>query len=86
MLIKYSKQAVKVINSLDKKLKLRMKSAIEGLNENPPIGDIKLLKGYDSLYRLRVGKYRIIYSYETNTKEQHILYISEIGSRGDIYK
>jgi mRNA interferase RelE/StbE len=39
--IKYTKIAVKVINSLDKTMKLRIKNGIEGLTETPPKGDIK---------------------------------------------
>ena len=39
----------------------------------------------DDRYRLRVGKYRIIYKYLTD-KEIEILSIMDIGSRGDIYK
>ena len=44
------------------------------------------MSGYkDGRYRLRVGKYRVIYKYLTDT-EIEILLIMDIGSRGDIYK
>lgn len=86
MQIEYSKKAVKYINGLDKPTKQRIKKAIEGLTENPPKGDIKILQGYtDGRKRLRVGKYRIIYNYLQNGKIE-ILYIMNINSRGDIYK
>lgn len=39
------------------------------------------MQGKENQYRLRIGKYRIIYTYEDNT-----LIITDIGSRGDIYK
>lgn len=52
----------------------------------PPEGDIKILQGYDDgRMRLRVGKYRIIYRYDIDNQLK-ILYIIDIGSRGDIYK
>ena len=51
MEIKYAKAAVKTIGSMDKSTKQRLKRAIEEL----PKGDVKPLKGSDSLYRLRVG-------------------------------
>lgn len=86
MRIEYKKQAVKFLESLDRPTKQRIKSAIEGLTEQPPKGDIKPLQGYkDGRKRLRVGKYRIIYKYETDT-EITILMILDIDSRGDIYK
>ncbi len=86
LFIKYAKAAVKVINSLDKAMKLKIKNGIEGLTEVPPKGDIKQLQGYDPpLYRLRIGKYRILYEY-TIIKNKQALIIKDIGSRGDIYK
>ena len=43
-------------------------------------------QGYDDgRMRLRVGKYRIIYRYDIDNQLK-ILYIIDIGSRGDIYK
>lgn len=87
MQIEYSKQAVKAINKMDSSTKQRIKSAVDGLTEVPPKGDIKSLQGYDiKSYRLRVGKYRIIYRYKIIKDDKHILFISDIDSRGDIYK
>jgi len=85
--IEYSKQAAKFIATQDKNTKQRIKRGIEGLINIPPTGDIKLLQGYtNKTYRLRLGKYRIIYRYDIDTKQQRILFISDIDSRGDIYK
>ncbi len=86
MQIEYSRKAVKYIDGLDRPTKQRIKKAIEGLTEQPPIGDIKLLQGFtDGRKRLRTGKYRIIFNYCPNGKIQ-ILYIIDVNSRGDIYK
>lgn len=86
MQIKYSKSAVKAIQSMDKSAKQRIKKGIEGLTQNPPVGDIKPMQGYsDNRYRLRVGGYRIIYKYLTDNAVI-VLYVMDIGSRGDIYK
>jgi len=87
MQIKYSKQAAKFISVQDKNTKLRIKRGIENLTETPPKGDIKPLQGYtNKTYRLRIGKLRIIYRYDTETNQQQILFISDINFRGDIYK
>jgi mRNA interferase RelE/StbE len=87
MLIEYSKQAVKFISAQDKNTKLRIKRGIESLTETPPKGNIKPLQGYtNKTYRLRIGKLRIIYRYDASTNRQKILFISDINSRGNIYK
>lgn len=86
MQIEYSKKAAKYIDGLDRPTKQRIKKAIEGLTEQPPKGDIKLLQGFtDGRKRLRVGKYRIVYNYRLDWKIE-ILYIIDVDSRGDIYK
>jgi len=87
MQIEYSKQAAKFISAQSKNTKQKIKCGIEGLTEMPPKGDIKLLQGYaNKTYRLRIGKIRVIYRYDTFANQQQILFISGINSRGDIYK
>ena len=78
MEISYAKAAVKVINGIDKPTKQRIKSAIEKI----PNGDIKPLQGSKGTYRLRVGGWRILFSYPA----QDIILIEKIGPRGEIYK
>ncbi|SPF41399.1 Plasmid stabilization system [Candidatus Desulfosporosinus infrequens] len=86
MRIIYSRVAVKAINSLDKSIKQRIKTGIEGLLEVPPKGDIKQMQGVNlSALRLRIGKYRVLYEY-TILNDEEVLMIKDIGSRGDIYK
>ncbi len=86
MQIEYSKKAAKYINALDRPTKQRIKNGIEGLTQQPPKGDIKLLQGFtDGRKRLRIGKYRIIYNILSNNTVE-ILYIIDADSRGDIYK
>ena len=78
MEIIYSRQAIKVINTLDSSTKQRLRTAIEKL----PDGDIKLLQGRVSVYRLRVGGWRVLFSYSDN----NIIQIEKIAPRGDVYK
>ena len=63
---------------MDRKTKMRIKAAIEGI----PAGDIKPLRGSKTLYRLRVGGWRIVFSYP----ETGALLIEKIAPRGDVYK
>ena len=86
MKIEYAKKAVKYIESLDRPTKQRIKAGIEGLTENPPKGDIRVMQGYsDGRKRLRIGKYRIVYNYNQNEGIK-ILYIMNVVARGDVYK
>ena len=78
MKIEYARGAVKVINSLDRPTKQRIKAGIEKL----PQGDIKPYKGSPGTYRLRVGDWRILFSYP----EDDTILIEKIGPRGGVYK
>lgn len=78
MQISYSRASVKVINSMDKATKQRIRAAIEKI----PDGDIKPLKGSTGTYRLRVGGWRILFSYP----EHDTILIEKIGPRGGVYK
>ena len=79
------KPARKALDKMDVKTRLRIIEGIRGLEQIPAQGDVKPLSGIIGKYRLRVGGYRVIYSYGMN-EEIIILYIENIGSRGDIYK
>lgn len=78
MEIRYSKAAVKAISGMDRPTKQRIKDGIEKL----PQGDIKPLQGSNGSYRLRVGDWRILFSYP----EHDIILIEKIGPRGGVYK
>lgn len=81
-----SRAAAHFIKTADKPTKKRIKDGIDGLLSVPPIGDIKPLQGYSPpVYRLRIGKFRIIYEYKSVGDDTR-LYIRDIGARGDIYK
>lgn len=86
MKIKYSKDAVKFLSKLDQKSVNRIRTAVEGLTLTPPQGDIKPLQGYqDNRLRLRVGGRRIIFKYG-NEGVIEVLFVLDIGNRGDVYK
>ena len=86
MKIKYSRDALKFLSKLDAKSVNRIRAAVGGLTLNPPVGDIKVMQGYtDNRKRLRVGSWRIIFKYGAEN-EVEILFVIDIGNRGDIYK
>ena len=86
MVIKYSRDSLRFLSKLDRRSVERIRTAIQGLTLDPPKGDIKLMQGYhDGRKRLRVGPWRVIYRQE-DTGEIQVLYVIDIGNRGDIYK
>ena len=78
--IVYSKDAKKTLDSYENKTAKRILDAIDKI----PLGDIKKLVGNNvpHLFRIRIGKYRVIYFYSNND----CLNIIKIDTRGDIYK
>jgi len=81
LLIKPS--AVKEIEAIPlKRERRRLVERIAGLAENPrPVG-VEKLSGQDK-YRLRQGRYRILYAIE----DQNLLvYVVKVGHRKDVYR
>lgn len=61
-------------------------AAIIGLTQTPPQGDIKPMEGKPAgRFRLRVGGYRVVYRYNQDGI-MIVLYIIDVGPRGDICK
>lgn len=74
------KKAKKFIDKLPISEKRRVIQAIERLPEG---NDIKTVKGYEGVLRLRVGSYRIIYEVDN---DRLIVVVINAGNRGQIYK
>lgn len=83
--IRFSKVAKKYLVKMDAKNRTRVLSAIDGLLQIPPIGDVKPMEGEEGYYRLRVGGYRVVYHYDRDGVLV-ILFVDTIGPRGDVYK
>lgn len=80
--IKWTKEAVKDIKSLDKIIAKRIVTKISWYGENfESLTPEMLSNELNNLYKIRVGNYRVIYSFKNNT-----LQIEWIGHRKDVYK
>jgi len=82
--IVFKKSALKELQAIPERSQQKILDAIQLLALNPytEILQIKKLKGSDSLYRVRVQDYRVIYTLEN--QELKIL-IVKIGHRKDVY-
>jgi mRNA interferase RelE/StbE len=85
--IEFSKHFVKQIDKLSQNVVKRFYDDLKYISENPlPTNaqvDVKKLQAQTNQYRLRVGKYRFLY---TIINEKVVVYFYDLGSRGDIYK
>ena len=79
----YHKDALKFLTKQEVAVQERIAKGLTGLLTIPTRCDVKQMKGYQGLYRLRIGTYRILF--EIN-HTQKIVYIQAIDSRGGIYK
>jgi len=74
---------LKEIKAIPKPDALRISKAINNLANNPrPHGSLKL-EGEDDLYRIRIGRYRVIY---TIRDQALIVIIIKIGHRNGAYR
>jgi len=78
------RRAEKALRALtDRKLYLRLRDAIDMLAVEPrPHGCVKL-SGAKSIYRVRVGDYRIVYQIED---DRLLVLVAEIGHRREVYR
>lgn len=76
----YSRTSVRYLQKLEKDISRKIIGVVEKL---PKEGDIIKLKGkkVKNIYRLRAGKYRIIFSWEKD-----LIKAVKIDTRGDVYK
>lgn len=72
--------AQKELKRLPKNTVINIYESIKNLAGNPrPSGCVKL-KGFSNMYRVRSGRYRVIYTVQDNTKTVVVLHI---GPRND---
>lgn len=81
--VKYSNQALKFLRRSDNELVKRILDKIEKLKENPFPSDVKRAEGFDDkVFRVRVGKHRILYE---AYHEEKLIVISKIDKRERVY-
>jgi mRNA interferase RelE/StbE len=78
--IEFSRSAAKNYKKLPKDYKALIDLVLSKLTHGLPV-DIKPIAGEENIYRIRVGKYRILAAVIENT-----VLITKIGPRGDVYK
>ena len=81
----FTVQAEKQLAKLDKNTRVRIIASLDRLREAYPVGDIRKMQGYDDLWRLRVGDYRIVMQIDLVTAIITITVI-RVGHRKEVYR
>jgi len=81
--IEISRSAEKQLKKLDRKEQERVVRAILLLADDPRPRGSRKLSGYDDVFRIRVGRYRILYSVASG---KLVIIILKIGHRRDAYR
>jgi mRNA interferase RelE/StbE len=81
--IEISATAEKKIRRLSQENQIRVLRAIQSLAGEPHPPGSRKLRGYEDVYRIRTGTFRILYSVE---KARVLIIILKVGHRKDIYR
>jgi len=81
--IEISATAERQLRKIGRETLTRIMTAIEDLATNQRPRGRRKLRGFDDVYRIRVGKYRVIYSLD---EKSVLIIILKVGHRKSIYR
>ena len=81
--IEISRSAEKQLKKLPRGDQQRIVEAVLALADEPVPRGARKLAGYDDVFRIRVGRYRILYSVSSGTL---VIIVLKIGHRKDVYR
>lgn len=82
---RFTATAQRQLRVIDRTSAMRILTALTRLGDDPyrDDADVKKLSGHDSLYRLRVGDFRVAYHIDDG---QLIILVVKVGNRRDVYR
>ncbi len=81
--VRIAKRAAKSLVSLERRDQQRIRAAIELLAEDPRPPACVAMRGEHSVYRVRVGDYRIVYEVRD---EVLLIQVVRIGHKREVYR
>ena len=81
--IEISATAEKQIRKLDKAQQTRVLRAVKSLSLEPRPPGTRKLRGYEDVYRIRVGTHRVLYSIESR---RLLVIVLKVGHRRNVYR
>ncbi|MEI7579520.1 MAG: type II toxin-antitoxin system RelE/ParE family toxin [bacterium] len=82
-LIVFKKSAIKELQRLPLCWIKRIQIIVNALKIKPILSQTKKLQGYQNLYRIRSGTYRLIYLVDTKS---HTITITKVAHRREVYR
>ena len=81
--IEVSATAERQICKLPRAAQVRVVRAIRALSTDPRPPGCRRLSGYDDVLRVRIGRYRVLYSIEDR---RLVILVLKVGDRKDVYR
>lgn len=81
--VEIARRAIKSIAGLPRREQLRVRAAIDLLADEPRPPNCVALAGEESVYRVRVGDYRIVYEV---VDARLVIHVVRVGHRRDVYR
>jgi mRNA interferase RelE/StbE len=81
--IELSPAAARQLKKIDRAILPQIAAKIDSLASDPRPRNCEKLSGYEGLYRVRVGDYRIIYAVEDRLV---LVVVLKVGNRAEIYQ
>ena len=81
--IEVSATAERQLRSLPRSDQVRVLRVIQALSADPRPRGCRKLSGHDDVFRVRVGRYRVLYSIENR---RLVIIVLKVGDRKDIYR
>ena len=81
--VEISRAAERQLRKLSREDQERVSRAMLALADDPFPKGARKLAGYDDVFRVRVGQYRILYSVSVN---KLIVVVLKLGHRRDVYR
>ena len=80
MEVELHRDAEKYLDRLPEPWKSQIDDALDDLEKEPPEGDIRPYEGNPGIWRLKMGKYRVLFKVETDR-----IFVTHIEPRGQVY-
>ena len=81
--VEVSASADRQLRKLDRPDQIRVLRAAQALATDPFPPGYRKLQGYDDVFRIRVGVYRVLYSFD---QSRIVVVVLKIGHRKDVYR
>ena len=81
--IEVSATAERQIKKLGREDQIRVVRAVQALANEPRPSGCRKLQGYDDVYRIRIGRYRALYSIDGR---RIIITVLKVAHRRDVYR